>query len=193
MSAVDRLALVSKILLDQRFLELKRENERLTLILFWIDHSINTLKKLMFRANNREGGPRCRCRCCIRAKRRWHTILDGYDDEPEDTECKFGPWFEKKVQEHGLSFEASGEDDNPFPCEADRESYPMPDVDVHFLLFPSEREPVTSWCLWVYGAKLWKAQTTQDPGLLKLSALFKTLAGERDWLVVGPHDSDSDS
>jgi len=193
MSAVDRLALVSKILLDQRFLELKRENERLTLILFWIDHSINTLKKLMFRANNREGGPRCRCRCCIRAKRRWHTILDGYDDEPEDTECKFGPWFEKIVQEHGLSFTASGEDDNPFPCEADRESYPMPDVDVHFLLFPSECVSVTSWCLWVYGAKLWKAQTTQDPGLLKLSALFKTLAGERDWLVVGPHDSDSDS
>ena len=36
MSAVDRLALVSKILLDQRFLELKRENERLTLSLFWV-------------------------------------------------------------------------------------------------------------------------------------------------------------
>jgi hypothetical protein len=47
MSAVDRLALVSKVLLDSRFLELKRKNERLTLSLFWVDHSINTLKKLM--------------------------------------------------------------------------------------------------------------------------------------------------
>lgn len=194
MSGVDRLALVSKILLDQRFLELKRENERLTLSLFWVDHSINTLKKLTFRANNRAGGPRCRCRCCTRAKRRWRTELDGYDDEGVDEACKFGPWFEKTVQEHGLSFASSGKDDNHFPCDIDREWYPMPDASVHFLLFPSEREPATSWCTWVYGAKLWKAQTTQDPGLLKLSALFKTLAGERDWLVVGPHDPhDSDS
>ena len=47
MSSVDRLALVCKVLLDARFLELKRENERLKLSLFWVDHSINTLKKLM--------------------------------------------------------------------------------------------------------------------------------------------------
>ena len=194
MSHVDRLALVSKILLDQRFLELKRENERLTLSLFWVDHSINTLKQLTFRANNRAGGPRCRCRCCTRAKRRWRTELAGYDDEGDDEACKFGPWFEKTVQQHGLSFASSGKDDDMLPWRMDRECYPKPHADVHFLLFPSQREPATSWCTWVYGAKLWKAQTTQDPGLLKLSALFKTLAGERDWLVVGPHDPhDSDS
>jgi hypothetical protein len=74
----------------------------------------------------------------------------------------------------------------------DRESYPMPDVDVHFVLFPS-KDPATSWCTWVYGAKLWKAQTTQDVGILQLTALFKTLSTEPDWLVVGPHDADSDS
>ena len=193
MSGVDRLTLVSKILLDQRFLELKRENERLTLSLFWVDHSINTLKKLTFRANNRAGGPRCRCRGCTRAKRRWRTELAGYDDEGDDEACKFGPWFEKTVQEHGLSFASSGQDDNLFPCDSDREWYPMPDANVHFLLFPSQREAATSWCTWVYGAKLWKAQTTQDPGLLKLTALFQTLGGEPDWLVVDTDDSDSDS
>jgi hypothetical protein len=193
MSGVDRLALVSKILLDQRFLELKRENERLKLRLFWVDHSINKLKKLTFRANNRVGGPRCRCRCCTRAKRRWRTILDGYDDEGEDEACKFGPWFEKTVQEHGLSFEWSRQDDNVFPCDADCEWYPMPDVNVHFLLFPRQNEPVASWCTWVYGAKLWKAETTQDHALLKLSALFKTLAGEDDSCGLSADDSDSDS
>jgi len=191
MSGVDRLALVSKVLLDQRFLELKRENERLTLRLFWIDHSINTLKHLTNYANNKPGGPRCHCCCCVRAKRYRPSILDGYDDEIVHEACTFGPWFEKIVQEHGLSFAASG------ACvsfeKMDRECYPMPDDDVHFLLFPTHNAPATSWCTWVYGAKLWKAQTTQDPGLLQLSVLFKTLSGEGDGVVGGPHDSDSDS
>ena len=192
MSGLDRLAVVSKILLDSRFLELKRENERLTLSLFWIDHSINTLRSLTRHANNRAGGPRCRCRYCVRAKRYYANILDGYDDEPDDKECKFGPWFEQMVQEHGLSFAPSGIDDDLGPWYTDRECYPMPDVDEHFVLFPC-KDPATSWCTWVYGAKLWKAQTTQDPSLIKLTALFKTLAGEPDWPVAGPADSAWDS
>ena len=192
MSPVDRLALVSKILLDQRFLELKRENERLTLSLFWVDHSINTLNKLTARANNRPDGPRCRCLCCLRAKRcvpRFHSYDDGIKDEP----CKFGPWFETILQQHGLSFASSVKDDNHFRCTVDRESYPMSPASVHFLLVTTEHAPAISWCTWVYGAKLWQAQTTQDPALLKLTALFQTLGGEPDWLVVDTHDSDSDN
>jgi len=193
MAAVDRLALVSKIMLDQRFLEMRRENESLRLRLFWVDHSINTLKHLTNYANNRAGGPRCRCRCCVRAKRYRPCILDGYDyeDEVGDEACRFGPLFEKLVQQHGLSFAAGGS------CvtfeKLDRECHPMPDDDVHFLLFPTHNAPATSWCTWVYGAKLWKAQTTQDAGLLQLSALFKTFSGEDECVVVGPHDSDSDT
>ena len=191
MSGVDRLALVCKVLLDQRFLELKRENERLTLSLFWVDHSINTLRRLMCRANNRAGGPRCRCGCCVSAKRYYPNILDGYDDEPDDQECKFGPWFEKIVQEHGLSFASGEKDDDLGPWYTDRESYPMPEADVHFLLFPTQHAPLTSWCTWVYGAKLWKAQTTQDPSLIKLTALFNTLGEEPDWLLAESDDSES--
>ena len=190
MSAVDRLALVSKILLDQRFLELKRENERLTLSLFWVDHSINTLKKLMYRANKLAGGPRCRCRYCAKAQRYWPMYSHGNDDDYE--ECKFGPWFEKIVQEHGLSFASSGKDSH-FPRDMDRESNPMTPASVHFLLVPTEQAPVTSWYKWVYGAKLCQAQTTQDPALLKLTALFQTLGTEPDWLLADPDDSDSHS
>ena len=193
MSGVDRLALVSKVLLDTRFLELKRENERLTLSLFWIDHSINTLKKLMAYANNHGVGPRCRCRCCLCAKRcvpHWHSYDDGrINDDP----CRFGPWFETILQQHGLSFASSAKDVNYYRCAEDRESHPMPDVDVHLLLLTTEHVPVESRCTWVYGAKLWKAQTTQDQGLLNLTALFKTLSGEPDWLVVDRDDSDSAS
>jgi hypothetical protein len=192
MSGVDRLALVSKILLDSRFLALKRENERLTLSLFWVDHSINTLKTLMAYANKKPGGPQCRCRCCLHAKRcvwRWRMYNDGrINDEP----CIFGPWFETILQQHGLSFASSAKDDNLFRCAEDRESYPMPPASVHFLLITTETEraPAKARGTWVYGSKLWKAQTTQDPGLLNLTALFKTLGGEPDWLVVGNDYSD---
>ena len=193
MSGVDRLALVSKVLLDTRFLELKRENERLKLSLFWVDHSIDTLKKIMGYANNRRGGPRCRCHVCVRTKRFRPTILDGYDEEEEEA-CKFGPWFEKIVEEHGLSFASSGHDNEHFPCESDREFYPRPDVSVHFLLIPFNMGPVTAWYSWLYGAKLWKAQTTEDAGLVKLAALFKHIreVHTEDFSVLDAHETDSD-
>jgi hypothetical protein len=193
MSVVDRLALVSKVLLNSRFLELKRENEDLKLRLLWVDYSINTLKKFMCWANNRSSGPRCRCSRCMCVKRSRPSILDGYDDEAEDEECKFGPWFEKIVQEHGLSFALSGSDDACACCAIDREFYPKPDVNAHFLLRDSKHVPVTTWVNWVYGAKVWKAQTTQDPELLKLKALFETVRYDPDWSVLDTHDSDTDS
>ena len=192
MSAVDRLALVSKVLLDQRFLELKRENEDLKLRLFWVDHSINALKKFMCWANNRASGPRCRCSSCLRAKRSRPSILDGYDDEAEEGACKFGPWFEEILQQHGLSFAVS-DGDACACCEIDREFYPKPDVKVHFLLIASKHVPATAWANWVYGAKVWKAETTQDAELLKLKALFDSVRYDPDWSVLDTHDSDSDS
>jgi hypothetical protein len=190
---MDRLALVSKILLDSRFLELKRENERLKLRLFWVDHSIDTLKKMMGLANNRRAGPRCRCRICVRTKRYHPNFLDSYDDENGVEACKFGPWFEKLVQQHGLSFASCENDDEHLFCVNDREFYPKPEVNLHFLLIAYDKTPVTTWYSWVYRAKLWHAQTTQDPELLKLTALFKTLDGMYDPDVVDTYESDSDS
>jgi len=188
MASVDRLALVCRVLLDSRFLELKRENERLRLSLFWVDHSINTLKKLMGHANNRAGGPRCRCRCCLRTRRSRPTILDGYDDDVREETCTFGPWFERVLREHGLSF-AHGEDG--FPCDYDRELYPRPNVDVHFQVVGHPEQ--TTWVLWQYGARLWAAQTPDDPELAKLAALFKALGSDPEWLVLDTHDSDAES
>lgn len=193
MSGVDRLALVSKVLLDVRFLELKRENERLKLSLFWVDHSIDRLKKLMGCANERESGPRCRCRLCVRYKRYHPNILDGYDDEIEDEACKFGPWLEKVLQEHGLGFTSIDHDDDSLFCDGDREYYPRPDVNVHFISLASANVPATTWCSFIYGAKLWKAQTTQDPELLKLRTLFKTIRSAPAWVGFHTHESDSDS
>ena len=192
--SVDRLALVSKVLLDVRFLELKRENERLKLSLFWVDHGISALRRFMCLANNRASGPRCRCSGCMRARRSRPTILDGYDDEETEQACRFGPWFEEIVRKHGLSFKASGRDDkHHLPCQVDRQSYWRPDVDVHFLVFPSQDQSASAWCTWVYGAKLWKAQTTEDAELVKLAALFKSMRYDPDWAGLDFDASDSDS
>jgi hypothetical protein len=169
MSGVDRLALVSKILLDSRFLELKRENERLKLVLFWVDHSMDRLQKRMFEANNDSSGPRCRCQRCTDTKRYKLTILDGYGDDIYYESCKFQPWFEGVLQQHGLSF---GDD---------------PRADVHF--HAVERGDVRSQ--WAYGAKLRNAGSTTDAGVLKLRALFETLGAEGE--LRGMYESESGS
>jgi hypothetical protein len=177
MSGVDRLALVAKILLDVRFLELKRENESLKLRLFWFDHCLLTLRKMLQIANNSAGGPKCRCASCVFTKRYEPDILDGYEDEHA---CKFQPWFEQLLQKHGMSFRDASElafHDN-----------------VHFHVFSSNNARNQ----WVYGGKLCNAHSTADPELVKLAALFEALGEmyEPHWEVLdalqsGGSDSDS--
>jgi len=175
MSGVDRLALVSKILLDVRFLELKRENERLKLRLFWFDHCLVTLRKILYMANNSACGPKCRCASCVLTKRYEPNILDGYDDD-EDA-CKFQPWFEQVLQQHGMSFRDTGHSEF------------HDDVHFHALLSNNARNQ------WVYGGKLCNARSTADPELVKLAALFQTLGSmyEPHWAVLVAQESGSDS
>jgi len=168
-NGLDRLAMVSRVLLDTRFLELKTENENLKLSLFWVDHSINRLKKSMCISNNHSAGPRCRCESCVDSKRYEPTILDGYDDEIQDEPCKFKPWFEKALEEHGLSFGEGGATPEEF-YSYDREWHPRYYDSVHFNISSDD-----VWNEWVYGAKLWHARSIRDPELLKLRALFKSL------------------
>ena len=176
-NGLDRLAMVSKVLLDTRFLELKRENEALKLSLFRVDHSVNKLNVCMCRANTHVNGPRCRCESCVDSKRYEPTILDGYDDEIDDGSCKFKPWFEEVLLRHGFSFQKF--DYSPhthgefIKWEAwyDREMNLQYHDNVHFHLCSSDR----AWDRWVYGKKMWNARSILDPELLKLRKLFDEL------------------
>jgi hypothetical protein len=56
---VHRLALVPKLLLDREVIQLRGENERLRLQLFWRDHNAKKLSKAMAAANQSTRGPQC--------------------------------------------------------------------------------------------------------------------------------------
>lgn len=168
--SLDRLALVSKILLDERVVALRQENERLRLQLFWKDHCVSELKQLMQQANISE--PNCHCLACGACGR-----LDPESRQilPTGSTCTFKPWFENLAAECGLTC-VTGVDKEMEPvgthvsCMLGNWVY---DVDFHFHHLARD-----DWVSWQYGAKLWKAKSVNDPEVLKLKRLFEALEVE---------------
>jgi len=165
---LDNLALVSRLLLDQRVLALRRENEKLRLCLFWKDHSDEELKKLMHEANqDGRSAPRCACLACTVAGRK-----DEDADCTGEVTCTFKPWFEAFLAEYGLTcrlgiengMEPAGEH---MSCPGGNQVFA---VDAHFHHLTSD-----NWFAWMYGAKLWTAQSADDAELQKLQHLFTRL------------------
>ena len=162
MSHLDCMALVSKILLDSRILELRNENEMLKLKLFWKEHRITELQALMVACNHT--GPRCRCLPCAVSGRK-----DEEDrSEPWGAECTFKAWFEQQLESHCLTVVtgvAMGDTHVEHEC-----SDGVYDVDAHFHQLARD-----DWVSWTYGAKLWKAETVDNPDIKKLQKLFHFL------------------
>jgi hypothetical protein len=117
MQGVERLALVAKVLMDTRLLELKRENEELKLKLFWKEHSPSMLMQAMSAANKMGGGPRCACLacivggCCEDGTRGFAPYAFAYEYDKHlvmsqsdrcHLRCQFKPWFEQKIREAGI-------------------------------------------------------------------------------------------
>jgi hypothetical protein len=112
MQGVERLALVCRVLLDARLLELCRENEALKLAqkrktdalkvqVFWLQHDDLKLKQHLAWANDCDTGPSCCCAGCY-----WNGRFD-YADDPKTIEagvtCTFLPWFESVIVDFGLT------------------------------------------------------------------------------------------
>jgi hypothetical protein len=169
MEGVERLSLVAKSLMDMRLLELKRENEKLKLKLFWKTHNPSMLKKAMAVANMVEGGPRCACLACIVGGR----CVDGtrgfapypfaymYDEQlvisPRDWchwRCQFKPWFEDKIREAGMSVRVEA----------------LRDDGQHF-----SNPGSADWNTFVYGSRLCNASSVENEDLVKLKQLFVTI------------------
>jgi hypothetical protein len=165
MQGVERLTLVSKILLDTRLLELKRENEALKLKLFWKEHNPAHLKAAMYLANTADGGPACSCLACVVSGR--YASDDG--EIPENKPCVFKSWFEQMLREHDMSVghvvDVPRVDGSVVDSHND-----VFDDDQHFTNFAG-----CDWRWWAYGSKLWKATSVRDPELAKLERLFRAL------------------
>ncbi len=167
MNGVDRLAVVCKVLLDSRVLELRRENEALRLRLFWKEHGPEQLKAAMRLANGAAGGPGCGCLGCVVSGRRERE----HGEVPVKKPCAFKAWFEQTLQELGMDVAVG------LPAEAvwvhvqevDPDSALLDD-GAHFTNLGAD-----DWVAWTYGSRLWKAASVRDPELAKLEGLFRTL------------------
>jgi hypothetical protein len=165
-----KLAFVSRLLLDKEVIELRQENERLRLLLFWKEHNVRTLSKLMRDLNRSRSGPQCACTACV---------MLGRSDESHDAQgsvafdlyCEFNPWFERNILEMGMTVSMvpppHGAGVENCDIDAGGDLY---EVDSHFHCI------LRGNCVhWTYGARLWKAASADDPELLRLHALFETL------------------
>ena len=167
--SLDRLALVSKIMLDERVIALRKENELLRLQLFWKNHRKSELQKLMGEAN--QSRPNCNCLSCAVSGR-----LDPESSQtlPRGAPCTFKPWFENLLVGCDMTcVTGMGEEESVtqhMSCDCGNWVY---NVDAHFHNLARD-----DWVAWVYGAKLWKAQSANDPELLKLKRLFEVLETE---------------
>lgn len=163
--AIDALYVVSKVLADERILELRRENENLRLQLFWRDYSKRELESAMAFANQKDTGPRCTCIACMVSGRTSST------DDPHrfSNVCRFRNYWEHLLRECGLVVHQG------LPPEVSTTGTSAEvlaqGVDAHIISYGRH-----DWCsAWAYGARLWRAGSVHDPELKKLQTLFERL------------------
>jgi hypothetical protein len=184
--SLDKLITVSKVFMDSRVAELRKENQDLRLQLFWKDYTVNSLKEVMRNANNWDRSPHCNCNICAESGRMQPESgrMQHENDDPEidsERDCAYIPWFEEKIAECGLTFGPMAK------CSAYHPHMPnkwkeMHDVDYHLVKVSSD------WCSFHYGKKLNNAKTVDDPELKKLENLFQKLYAETThdlWVEAG--------
>ncbi len=83
---LDKLACVSRLMFDQRVLDLRKENEELLSQLAWHEYSVKELRERLALANQENLGGFCHCCDCFESKR-------------FDTACGFFKYYPKKWED----------------------------------------------------------------------------------------------
>jgi len=172
MGQASRLALVSKVLCDRELIELRQENEKLKLKLFWKEHGIRKLKTWLVNSNL-EGinPPGCECTYCHqRSRNKEVRFQDG-------VKCDLYIWFLKYVEEcgctvmdHRAAIRLENVRNFSHDCldyEYSQDSIDTPsayNVDAHFVF--------DSYLDLSYGSRLLNATSVNDPELKKLEKVF---------------------
>lgn len=166
LQGVDRLPLVSKAFMDARFLDLKRENERLKLELFWKQYNTDMLHRELHAFHSTCNVFDCWCVSCVNNGR---LHLD--EDEAEYyaglpvghglapcKPCQYKPWFEDFIEDMQMRV-ACGVD---YGLDSE-----------HFRFF--ETVNMTRDWFWGYGSRLLNARSVDSPDLRKLETMFDNL------------------
>jgi hypothetical protein len=171
-SSVDRLALVSKVILDQRVLELRSEVERCKLDLFWEKHGSTAINNAMVLRNY---GFRkvCLCGVCVKTRTdleglsedEWEIVKQGGDGE----ECKFKPYFLALAEKNGITVV-----DCPNKWPASYKSHFLYsslffDVDCHLLVDSNTCKVIG------FGTKLSQCKFVTNEEMQKLTCLMSNL------------------
>ena len=181
MSSIDKLALTSRLLYDERVLEQRKEIELLKVKLFFRDYTHAFLLQAMRQLNY--ANIKCKCSGCRKAQRT-------YPVETEDTEavCTFGPWFDSVLHGRGLVVlrkdKWEEEDcDGPYEDENDKISEEFTGAfffshgDCHLVEKPDnhsgmEYDPSVRWGEICIGKRLWKVPSIDNPQIRQFERVF---------------------
>ena len=152
------LALASKILFDREVLELRSENERLRLCLFWKTYGPEQLLTAMQDTN----ALRIRCKCITCA------VCGRHDGRANACLCSFEPWFHAQLALCELESSAIDPQSRHFHLEG----MTVWDTDAHFV---HDGGPNERWMQFSYGKKLHAATSIENKELQKLKRLFSIL------------------
>jgi hypothetical protein len=163
LSYFDRLALVSKVFMDKRFLRLRRQNECLKLELFWKTYNLDMLRKEMYETHTVCNLFYCNCVSCV-ANGRMLELDEGeaehYAGLPRCTECAYKEWFLDFIEEMHMEHRY---DDSEYWTDSG-----------YFTLYDLE-----NWSFG-YGNYLVDARSVCDPELRKLEWMFRILHSMRN-------------
>lgn len=166
---LDRLALCSKIMFDNRILQQREEIELLRLRIFWLENGYEAMKIAMYNFNNMVV-EMCECFWCCCADR-----LDREDYEHIEMDhfnCRFKTAFENLMTKYGLTW--TNDPGNNLVIDVVNDRWPVhskcTDVNAHFQNSGHEH-----WTSWKFGVKLCKATSVHDPEIKKYKKFMDAL------------------
>ena len=180
MSSIDKLALTSRLLYDERVIEQRKEIERLKVKLFFRDYTEKVLIGIMQRLNYQHA--KCKCSGCKATGR----LCNG-DIEDKEAACTFGPCFDKVLKEHGLvvlrkyrhdGFYVSGPYIDEFDTRNERfaEQFTFSDEDCDLVEMPHnllEKEVDDArWENIIIGKRLWNAESVSNECIKQFKRVF---------------------
>ena len=197
--SIDRLACISRVLMDQRVLDqrkeieqLQEENRRLHLQLFWKDHELSSLESLMMDLNiATPWSSHCDCYgCCVAGRYPANPIILPPNRMELEPPCQFGLMFEAKLNELGMTFHAkdlkpgeSMRDPKVLRIETCDPRNGVYDEDYHFVNLTGK-----NWFNIFYGKKLWGAKDVNDLEIQKLIKLFKWMRSGGEIMMSDEED-----